>query len=228
MTELADGVCLVCDRDLQELRRFAPKAVGKASVVPLHVVLAEQSRRESELMTVALTGNLGYFVNDLAAQWFAGKVWPLVKQKLPEAELVVAGARPGFRLQSLLRSRDVTLVANPQDLRSILAGAMVAVAPLFGGAGVPVKVLEAWAESVPIVASAWAEAGVATGTDNRAEPALVCLPGGSSPQAWANAIVGLLGDPVRRSALAQSGLAMVRAEHSQDAFKAALERVLEG
>ena len=252
---LADAVALVCQRDLDELVRFAPEAHDKAMVVPLPVELLNEDRSgrafEAPLTPVkagvgaefvALTGNLGYFVNHLAAIWFVQAVWPLIKSRRPTARLVVAGARPRTRLRELVqRVRDVdggvTLLADPPDLRAVLREATVAVAPLFGGAGVPVKVLEGWAEGVPMVVSSWAAEGVALPGESSETPeglglarttdrALVRMHADADQGDWAQAVVALLRDAPQRRAMRREGRRRIEREHGRGAFLSALEELL--
>lgn len=257
---LADAVCLVCQRDLDKLVQFAPRARDKAMVVPVSVELLDgemapqgamaisaltvgstegstgSTEEVPETVTVsdlvALTGNLGYFVNHLAVLWFVGEVWPLIKSRRPGARLVVAGARPSGKLRAVVREAvDVRLLADPPDLRGILRQATVAVAPLSGGAGVPVKVLEGWAEGVPMVVSEWAAEGVAAprheesargGVRMALSKALVSLPSDADQGEWAQAVVDLLKDGSRRTAMREEGRRRVAELHGREAFLSAL------
>ena len=73
-----------------------------------------------------------------------------MRARHPEARLLLAGARPP---RSLLRRRagDVSVTGYVPDLRALIAGAAVAVAPLRYAVGVQNKVLEAMACATPVV-----------------------------------------------------------------------------
>lgn len=101
----------------------------------------------------------------------------------------------------------IELEIQPQDLVSFLRRADLAVAPLRAGSGVPVKVLEAWAEGVPVVASPWAAEGA------EARPGVECAVC-SDPGEWVETILALLADSERRRRLAKAGRRRLADGHS--------------
>src|SRR5438094_264254 len=100
--------------------------------------------------TVVFTGKMSFHANRVAAEWLCDEIWPRVRARHPEARLLLAGARPP---RSLLRRRagDVSVTGYVPDLRALIAGAAVAVAPLRYAVGVQNKVLEAMACATPVV-----------------------------------------------------------------------------
>lgn len=214
----AAGVSVVCQRDRAALPGVGPVG-GRASVVPLPLApepeAAPAGSADGEgARRIVLTGNLGYFVNRDAAEWFLHRVWPALRAEA-RCELVIAGARPPGRLRRRARRAGARLVANPEDLRSVVRGARVALAPLRAGAGVPVKVLEAWSCGVPVVASPWAAAGAAA-ADGR--ELLVA----ETESQWIEAVRTLLDDAQRRSELAVAGRRALEARHGDGVARAAL------
>jgi glycosyltransferase involved in cell wall biosynthesis len=98
----------------------------------------------------------------------------------------------------------VTVARDPADLRPLLAAATVAVVPARAGAGVPMKILEAWAVGVPVIAHPWsaAGAGAVPGED---------LLTAETPAEWLAALARLLGSPDDRRRLAAGGREHLRA-----------------
>lgn len=146
----------VSRRDLEALA-----AVGeRGRVVPVagRKPTAHEPHRGSP--TVLLSGNLGYRPTRQGALWFAHRVWPQVRRQVPGARWVLAGARPPRAVRRLAGLEGVEIHADPADLAPHLAAARVAIAPMTSGSGVPMKVLEAWAARVPVIASPWAAAGL--------------------------------------------------------------------
>jgi glycosyltransferase involved in cell wall biosynthesis len=196
---------VVCERDriaLARRRRLAPEVAARVSVIPLSVrerwPLGDDPDplldSAEERPTLTITGNLGYFVNDDAVRWFARQVWPELRERRPELRLVVAGDRPSRSLRRLLRRIGAELVESPADLRTIIARATIALAPLRAGSGQPIKVLEAWAVGVPVIASPWAAAGTA---GRPWEDFLVV----DTPGEWLQALFMLLDDREQRRRL---------------------------
>ena len=171
-----------------------------APVAMAEVAAALPREEEDTAPTVALTGNLGYFPNRDALCFLLDEVWPQLRRAAPQTRLLVAGDRPPRAAARRVAAAGGTLVARPPDLRALLATATVAVAPLRCGSGVPLKVLDAWAAGVPVVASPFAAAGAA------AEPERDLLVA-DSPREWTVQLGRLLADPPLRRRLAEAGRA---------------------
>jgi glycosyltransferase involved in cell wall biosynthesis len=79
-----------------------------------------------------------------------------------------------------------------------LARTTTAVAPLALGSGIPMKVLEAWAAAVPVVADRWAVSGL----DGDGATAVAVV---STPDEWVAALERLLMDPEAAATLGNRG-----------------------
>lgn len=233
--ESAQGTVLVSPRDRDWLLRrwkLESDQARRLAVVPLEVESEDPDLRsqtgagapagkgDPQRPVLALTGNLGYFVNSDALLWWLADVWPALSRERPELRLMVAGARPPRRLRQAVADSGAELIDSPPDLRTILASATVALAPLRAGSGVPVKVLEAWAVGVPVVASHWAAAG----TGARAGEELLIA---DSPEEWISSILSLVDDPERRRDLSEAGRRRLVLDHSATRVREAWRTVVE-
>ncbi len=222
VVERSGRALLVCERDRAALAgRLAPELAARLAVQPV-AVAPRRAAAGSDAMAAAaaagepaivFTGNLGYFVNEDALRWFAAEVWPRLAVRRPGLRLVVAGDRPTRRVRRAVARAGGSLLASPADLGSVLAAATVAVAPLRCGSGVPLKVLEAWAAGVPVVASPHAAAGT-TATPGRD----LWVAGGAGE--WVAAIEALLDDPAERLRLAAAGRERLEADYAPAAVAA--------
>jgi glycosyltransferase involved in cell wall biosynthesis len=221
LAERAAGMAVVCERDRQALwNRFPPELSAKVSVIRLSVRerhfppsdAAERLRPEGDTTSpvLVMTGNLGYFVNVDAVTWWLREVWPTLKRLRPDIQVVVAGDRPTRAVRQAVAAAGVRLIESPQDLRSVLAEATLALAPMRCGSGVPIKVLEAWAVGVPVVASPWAVAGTSgkQGEDFR----LV----GQHPIEWVQTILELIESPQARQWLIDNGRRRLATDYSRE------------
>jgi glycosyltransferase involved in cell wall biosynthesis len=174
-----------------------------------------------ERPVLTITGNLGYFVNRDAVHWWLRHVWPELRRRRPEVRLVIAGDRPAAGLRRRILAAGAELVESPPDLRAVLAQATIALAPMRGGAGLPIKILEAWSVGVPVIATPWAAAG----TFGRPWEDLLIV---DHPGEWLEAVFHLLDDPALRGRLAASALERLLSIHSRDRVREQWLGVVEG
>lgn len=120
--------------------------------------------------------------------WFVNHVLPLVHTRVPWARLLVTGASPPSNV-TRLAGPNVVFVGGVPDLDRFYESIRVAVVPVRYGAGVKLKTVEALQHGVPTVATSVG----AEGLGQAVTQALVVT---DDPQAMAEAIVGLVDDPV--------------------------------
>ncbi len=99
---------------------------------------------------LAFVGNMGYAPNVEAARYLVQDILPLLKVKFPKIKILIAGARPTPEVRKL-ESEQVTITGWLDDIRSAYNSAEIFVAPLFMGAGLQNKILEAMAMCLPCV-----------------------------------------------------------------------------
>jgi|CXWL01.1.fsa_nt_gi glycosyltransferase involved in cell wall biosynthesis len=207
---------VVAGRDRDALARRLPAHLhGRLGVVPLAMAAGQHPLEAppAPAPRLVFTGNLGYFPNDDGARWLCTALAPALAAAGVGARLLIAGDRPTAALQRAAAAAAVELVASPPDLVALLAGATLALAPLAAGSGQPIKVLEAWAAGVPVIATPWAAAGT-TGIGGR--DLLIA----AGVDAWVAAIRQLLADPARRQDLARHAAARLAADYSEDTVRA--------
>lgn len=104
--------------------------------------------------TVMFVGSLFMPNNVEGLRWYLDRVHPLLVRE-PHYRVVIAGRGGEALTQELARYDRVTMVPDPTDeaLEEIYQAADVFVAPMFHGAGVKLKVLNALAHGMPVVAT---------------------------------------------------------------------------
>jgi glycosyltransferase involved in cell wall biosynthesis len=188
------------------------------TVVPNAVVLGHpapgpaRATRVRGGASLLFAGNLTYWPNADAAIRLGLQVLPRVR-RLVSGPVTVTLAGPHSRqpdLLALTRDPGVRLTGFVPDLEPYYRDADALVAPLAFGAGTRIKLLEAFARSVPVVSSAAAAAGldVADGTH---------LLLAASPDDMAAAVARLLASRALRARLTGSAFALVAGSYSHDA-----------
>jgi glycosyltransferase involved in cell wall biosynthesis len=220
------GALVVSGRDRGAIAAgLDPEEATRLHVVPVAVAPAETAGAAAPEPpgppTLVLTGNLGYFPTREGLGWWLAEVWPRLRARRPELRLEVAGSRPGRALRRALARAGAELTEAPDDLAPFLRRATVALAPMRGGAGQPMKVVEAWAAGVPVVATPWTAAGP-TGVPG--EDQLVA----DDPEARCREILALVDDPARRARIAASARERLRRDYSPASVAARLREVVAG
>jgi polysaccharide biosynthesis protein PslH len=158
--------------------------------------------------SLLFTGVMDYTPNDEAMLYFLGSIFPLVKKRVPDAVLTIAGKNPTSRLKNLAsQTSEVQLTGFVEDLRSYFDSAAVFVSPLLSGAGMKNKVLEAWSMALPVVATSVSCSGLAVRNN---ENILIA----DKPAEIADRIVDLLVDRTMRENLSRNGRETVERNYS--------------
>lgn len=103
---------------------------------------------------LVLLAGRGWPPNALGASWFEREVWPAVRGAVPGARLHRFGA------EGPPSSDGVVVHASPAESRDAFAPGSILLVPLQVASGVRMKILEAWARGVPVVATPAAAAGL--------------------------------------------------------------------
>jgi glycosyltransferase involved in cell wall biosynthesis len=152
---------------------------------------------------LVLLGSGGWLPNRDATRWFLAEAWPEVRRDLPGAILhLYAGRaeRPGNL------PAGVEPHPPPADSRDAFAPGSILAVPLRIGSGIRMKILEAWARGVAVVATPQAAAGL------QAEDGRELLLAEDGP-GFAAAVGRLASEPGLRERLLAAGRRSLAAHH---------------
>src|SRR2546428_2791552 len=147
-------LCLVTSQQDQSAAcALAAKGLHSIGLVPNGVDTAynQPGLARPEPNTLVFNGSVAYRPNYDAMHYFLSEIFPLVTQRIPEAQLRITGATTEAQKQSLPANRNVVFTGYLPDVREAVAGSTACVAPLRSGAGTRVKILEAMALGTPVV-----------------------------------------------------------------------------
>jgi glycosyltransferase involved in cell wall biosynthesis len=212
----AHSVITITERDK---RACAELTQNPAHVVPMCVELragAEPSQVAATSVDVGYIGSLRWHPNKLGLSWFCTEVWPRVRERHPTASFEIAGSGMN-QSPAAWRQAGVTFSGFVASAHELYARARVIVAPVLGGSGLSVKVLDALAAGAAVVTTRDGAAGLA------ANDALLVT---DDPSDFAAHIVRLLEDERLRSTLANAGARFISQHHSAERSAAALQSAL--
>lgn len=169
---------------------------------------------------IGFLASFGHQPNVDAALYFVDKIFPLVRERLADAEFVVAGRNPPASLLEM-QGAGVSCLGFVNDVPSFYGNVEVVAAPIRFGGGIKLKVLEAMACGKPVVTTSVGAEGIA-GSD---EGVLVIA---DDPEGFAGAVVELLADEARRTALGERARQLIERRFSWQRVIDDLDRIYTG
>jgi glycosyltransferase involved in cell wall biosynthesis len=111
--------------------------------------------------TMLFLGSFRHTPNQVALDWFARSVLPLIVKALPQTRLLVAGSDPPPRHAFADPANAIDLLGFVDDIQPLFASCALFVCPIRSGSGVRVKLLEAFASGIPVVSTYLGAEGLA-------------------------------------------------------------------
>ena len=167
--------------------------------------------------SLVFVGALDWRANQDAVAHMVRDVMPRIRKRLPQTELTIVGRHPPAWISALDGHDGVVVAGMVPDVRPYVAEAAVYVVPLRVGGGSRLKILEALAMKRAVVSTSVG----AEGLDVVDGEHLILA---DDPDAFAQAVVDLAGDPERRRRLGAAGRDLVERSYGWDSLAERLLR----
>jgi glycosyltransferase involved in cell wall biosynthesis len=217
----ADAVVFCSRVDMECVQKNAPAA--RYALVPNGVdcrAFFLKRPEEEDPDTIVFTGNFGYRPNRHAVKFFLERVFPLVRQQVPNARFMAVGSGASRYLgKEGLKVPGLEVIDFVPDLRPHIAKARVAVAPITVGAGVSNKLGEAFATGTAVVATRFACGDMAV---RHGEHLLVA----DEPSDFAQKVVDLLRDSDLRNRLVTRARRLVEEKYDWEIVFRSIEQLM--
>ncbi|MCI0493301.1 MAG: glycosyltransferase, partial [Planctomycetes bacterium] len=210
---------VVSEYDEQLLRPAAPN--GRFEVIDNGVDLEyfrapDPGARKDSLI---FAGRLDQYSNADGIYWFCSEIWPAIREREPQLKLVIIGRNPASALVELVNGDPrIEITGFVDDVRPYFDRAIAGVVPLRDGGGTRIKVLDAMAMGMPIVATTVACEGLHV---EAGKHLLVA----DTVRDFADATVRLVNDPELRRQLSRSAHEQAERRYSWTAIGERLCRV---
>jgi glycosyltransferase involved in cell wall biosynthesis len=217
-----DSVIAISKLDATEFKRLAQI---EPIAVPPFVVSKPPHVETTAEFHVGYIGHLAWQPNVFGLNWFCREVWPIIAARLPNAKLTIAGpglsrdAQGALRIPTEWRRPGIQTVGFVDNLNTFYRSILVAVAPVVGGSGVRMKLLETMSSGIPTVTTTDGAAGL-----NVANGEHVMI--ADEPSGFADAVVQLLSEVRLRERIRQGGYAYLDSEHSAEVTVTRLKQAL--
>lgn len=173
--------------------------------------------RESDLLL--FVGNFNHPPNRGAALRLANEIFPIVRAARPAVKLLLVGKDPTPEIRSL-DGEGVTVTGEVESVAPYLARCALFVAPIRGGGGVRIKLLEAMSAGAPVITTKTGAQGL------DAEPGVHLLIANDSRD-FAACVLRALDDPSLRDKIAAAGRALACSPQREEEAARLLEQLLE-
>lgn len=174
----------------------APPSRARVHVLPTGVDTRPPAVADGGPPLLVFTGTLDYPPNADAVRYFCREILPGIRRERPDARFAIVGGGASDDLIAAGRSAgEVDFLGFVPDVFETLSRATLFVCPMRQGTGIKVKLLEAMACGLPIVATPLAVEGVPEARDGRD------LRVAASASDFVRCVLDLLGDPAGRRAL---------------------------
>lgn len=217
-----DAVVAISSEDAKHFQRLGGV---NAHVVPVVMTFERKARPHPGKPHFCYVGSLRWKPNVLGLDWFCQKVWPLVRRRVPDATFEIAGvglkpdASGKLPVPEAWKAPGIQTVGFLEELEPLYARSLGMLAPITGGSGVRLKLLEGFRAGMPVVTTPDGAFGLPLEDGREAFIA-------SDPEGFAERVQRLVEDAAARERVREGGYAYLEAHHSlavaQGVMRAAL------
>lgn len=144
----------VSELDRSMLKQIAPSARFEIAENGVDIRYFSPRNDYSSKDRLIFAGRLDQYSNRDAILHFCTSVWPLVREAFPDMRLTIIGSGAPSQLTEIAKNdKRIELLGYVDDVRPHFARAMALVCPIRDGGGTRVKILDAMAMGMPIIAT---------------------------------------------------------------------------
>jgi polysaccharide biosynthesis protein PslH len=218
-----DAVVAISQEDARIFERIASV---KAVVVPVVMTFDRKQRPQPRKNHLCYVGSLRWKPNVLGLDWLCQKVWPILRKRLPDASLEIAGvglkpdpATGKLPVPDAWKVDGIETVGFLEDLEPLYDRSVGMVAPITGGSGVRLKLLEGFRAGMPVVTTPDGAFGLPL-EDGR--EALIS----ADPEGFAERVERMLRDEALRDRIRDGAYAFLESHHSLAVAQGVMRKAL--
>lgn len=151
--EKADVVTYCSEKEVNIVKSYFPNA--NAFKIPIYTEVKSNDKSlydAKERNGLIFVGGYNHVPNIDAMLWFIDKMFPSIKNQIPDIKLYVVGSNPTKELLSKANdSIIVTGFVTDEQLEELYSKVRLAVVPLRYGAGIKGKIIEAIQNKIPVI-----------------------------------------------------------------------------
>lgn len=197
-----------------------PDYYSDAQIETAYSAWPNRSGPDGTKRRLLFVGSMDYHANIDAAVNFARTVWPELVESHDELTYTIVGKDPSPEVLELSSNRGIEITGTVEDVRPYYRDAVAAIVPLRVGGGSRLKILEAMAAGVPVIATTVGAEGLAV--SNRENIVIA-----NTNEEMREAIARIAEDSTLRSKLRGGGRVLVSQRYDWSAVGDSLFRAYE-
>lgn len=198
--------------------------VSPITVIPIAVDTQKLQpiKRKADSRNIVTLGTLHYPPNADGIRWFFNEVFPLIRERVPDATLTIIGKNPPQDFIELAERNPglIKVTGYVDDLRPYLKESALMVVPVRAGGGMRVRILEAFAYAMPVVTTTVGLEGIHGTPDHDVIVA-------DTPVDFANRTVELLQNASLQEKLSTNGRELATSQYDWQAVLSAMRPIYE-
>jgi glycosyltransferase involved in cell wall biosynthesis len=169
---------------------------------------------------ILFCGTLSYPPNHDALFYFCNRIFPTIREAIPEVNLTVIGKNATEEINRLGDQAGITVAGYVPSVDPYYEKTSIVVVPLLNGAGTRIKILEAMAFQRPVVSTSIGAEGLEV-TDGK--DILIA----DEPNEFAQKCIKLLKSPDKRRSLVSNAYRLVKEKYDLPVFYQAMDKIFE-
>ncbi len=156
--EKADLVATVSEFDKNEIQHIVPSI--EPEIIPNgagdEMFVTQLPHKDTSKPQLLFLGNFYWLQNVEAAQYLITKVFPMLHERIPHLDLLIAGQNADEKLNATTHEhiKIVNLESgDEQAVKDLYHSATVFIAPIFGPGGTRLKILASMAAGLPVIST---------------------------------------------------------------------------
>ena len=194
------------------------------TVVPIAVDTQQLQpiQRKPGSKNIVTLGTLHYPPNADGIRWFLNQVFPLIRQRVPEATLTIIGKNPprDFLDTAAQNPESIKITGYVPDLAPYLQESTLMVVPVRAGGGMRVRILEAFSYAMPVVTTTIGLEGI------QGVPEKDVLVADTTTD-FANRVIQLLENPDLQQKLSTNGRQLAETKYDWQVILSAMNPIYE-
>lgn len=215
-----DAIFVTSRRDGDLIRK--DKESAEIFVIPNGVeteYFKNSGKVDEEIFSMVFTGAMKYLPNNEGMLYFLEKIFPLIKDRVPNAKIYIVGSNPPSELKAY-ESASIIVTGFVEDVRPYVERSSVFVVPLNMGSGTRLKILESFSMKKPVVSTSIGCEGLEV---EDGEHLLIR----DDPETFADAVIALFKESDLRERLISKSFDLVKYKYDWKVVGGLIDEALE-